>query len=114
MHQDVPLYSVELFTILAPDELKTEEILNDPHQLIINRLNFELSERQRLDKRRKELQQQKDDFIKETKAKVAAIDNVRQQLDIFLKAATEAQKKVDDLIQPLQPSTSTGSQGSQS
>jgi len=47
MHQDVPLYSMELFTILAPDELKTEEILNDPHQLIIGRLNFELSERQR-------------------------------------------------------------------
>jgi hypothetical protein len=39
----------------------------------------------RLDRRRKELQQQKDDLIKETKAKVAAIDNVRQQLDIFLK-----------------------------
>lgn len=45
IHQDVPLYSLELFTILAPDEVKTEEILNDPHQLIINRLNFELSER---------------------------------------------------------------------
>lgn len=106
IHQDIPLYSMELFTILAPDESKTEEILNDPHQLIINRLNFELSERQRypssrptllpisshtllirLDKRRKELQQQKDDLIKETKAKVAAIDNVRQQLDIFLKVS---------------------------
>ena len=47
MHQDVPLYPVELFRILAPDESKTEEILNDPHQLIISRLNFELSERQR-------------------------------------------------------------------
>jgi hypothetical protein len=85
----------------------------------------------RLDKKRKELQQQKDDLIKETKAKVAAIDNVRQQLDIFLKvssivtctfprgnesclqAATEAQKKVDDLIQPLQPGDPMGSQGSQ-
>jgi len=103
---------MELFTILAPDESKTEEILNDSHQLIINRLNFELSERQRLDRRKKELQQQKDVLIKETKDKVAAIDNVRQQLDIFLKAATEAQKKVDDLIQPLQPSGSS-TQGSQ-
>ena len=103
IHKDIPLYSVELFTILAPDESKTEEILDDPYRLIISRLNFELSERQRctffspfsrstlslgftrLDKRRKQLQQQKDDLIKETKAKVAAIDNVRQQLDIFLK-----------------------------
>lgn len=113
IHQDIELYSIELFAILAPEESKTEEILNDPHQLIINRLNFELAERQRLEKRRKDLQQQKDDLIKETKAKVAAIDNVRQQLDIFLKAATEAQKKVDDLIQPLQYSNSMGSQCSQ-
>jgi len=47
MHQDVPLYSVDLFAILAPDESKTKEILDDPHQLIISRLNFELFERQR-------------------------------------------------------------------
>ena len=47
IHQDVPLYSMELFMILALEEYKTEEILNDPHQLIISRLNFELSERQR-------------------------------------------------------------------
>jgi len=47
MHQDVPLYSVDLFAILAPDVSKTKEILNDPHQLIISRLNFELLERQR-------------------------------------------------------------------
>lgn len=39
----------------------------------------------RLDGRKRELQQKKDELIKETKAKVAAIDNVRQQLDIFLK-----------------------------
>ena len=38
---------MDLFTILAPDGYKTEEVLNDPHQLIISRLNFELSERQR-------------------------------------------------------------------
>ena len=47
IHQDIELYSIELFAILAPDESKTEEILNDPHQLIINRLNFELTERHR-------------------------------------------------------------------
>lgn len=44
----------------------------------------------RLDKRRRELQQQKDDLIKETKAKIAAIDNVRQQLDIFLKVCVSS------------------------
>jgi len=112
MHQDVPLYPMDVFTILAPDASKTQEILNDPHQLIITRLNFELSERQRLDEKKRELQRRKDDLIKETKAKVAAIDSVRQQLDLFLKAATEAQKKVDDLVQPLQANNSTGSLGS--
>jgi hypothetical protein len=39
----------------------------------------------RLDNRGKELQQQKDDLIKETKVKVAATESVRQQLDVFLR-----------------------------
>lgn len=47
IHQDIPLYPVEVFKIIAPDESKTEEILNDPHQLIISRLDFELLQRQR-------------------------------------------------------------------
>jgi THO complex subunit 5 len=47
VYQDVPLYSLEEFEILAPEENRTERILADEHQLMLNRLNFELAERQR-------------------------------------------------------------------
>lgn len=47
MYQDVPLYTLEDFEQLAPVENRTEQILADEHQLMLNRLNFELAERQR-------------------------------------------------------------------
>jgi THO complex subunit 5 len=45
----VPLYSVDEFRRLAPEEARTEQVLSDDHQLMLNRLSFELAERQRLD-----------------------------------------------------------------
>lgn len=47
VYQDVPLYSLEEYTRLAPEESRTEQILTDEHQLMLNRLAFELTERQR-------------------------------------------------------------------
>ena len=38
---------MEEFMQLAPEEARTEEVLTDEHQLMLNRLSFELSERQR-------------------------------------------------------------------
>lgn len=49
IYQDVPLYSVDEFKRLAPEEARTEQVLSDDHQLMLNRLSFELAERQRLD-----------------------------------------------------------------
>ena len=49
IYQDVPLYSVDDFKRLAPQEARTEQVLSDDHQLMLNRLSFELAERQRLD-----------------------------------------------------------------
>jgi len=90
---------LEQFRQLAPEEARTEEILNDEHQLMLSRLNFELTERQRLDKKKKELTQQKEDLLKETKAKLVTIDSVKTQIDTLMKAAADIQKKVDDLVQ---------------
>jgi len=104
IHQDIPLYSLEEFQELAPPESKTDEILSDEHQLVLSRLNFELSERQRLDKRKKELLQQKEDSLKETRVKISTIDSVKAQIETLMKAAADIQKKVDDLVQ--QPSQS--------
>jgi THO complex subunit 5 len=47
IYQDVPLYSLEEFKRLAPEEARTEEVLADEHQLMLNQLSFELAERQR-------------------------------------------------------------------
>lgn len=47
VYQDIELHPVEEFEQLAPEELRTEEILADPHKLMLARLQFELQERQR-------------------------------------------------------------------
>jgi len=43
IYQDVPLYNMEQFKELAPPEA----LVKDEHQLMLNRLSFELAERQR-------------------------------------------------------------------
>jgi THO complex subunit 5 len=43
IYQDVPLYSPDQFKELAPPEA----VVDDEHQLMLNRLSFELAERQR-------------------------------------------------------------------
>jgi THO complex subunit 5 len=47
IYQDIPLYSEEDFMDKAPEDLRTEEVLTNEHSLMLNRLNFELAERQR-------------------------------------------------------------------
>lgn len=47
VYQDVPVHSLEEFVQLAPEEAKSESVLSDEHQLMLNRLSFELAERQR-------------------------------------------------------------------
>ncbi|KAF8621578.1 hypothetical protein AX15_007604 [Amanita polypyramis BW_CC] len=100
IYQDVPLYSLEDFERLAPQEARTEEVLADEHQLMLNRLSFELAERQRLDQGRRELLQQKEDLLKESKSKVSTLDNVKAQIDALMKTASDIQKKVDELVLP--------------
>ncbi|KAJ7590928.1 Fms-interacting protein-domain-containing protein [Mycena floridula] len=99
--QDVPLYALEDFCILAPAEARTPEVLADEHQLMLNRLSFELAERQRLDLKRRELSQAKDELLKEGKIKSTTMDSVKLQIDMLMKTASDIQKKVDELVQPL-------------
>src|ERR1700722_6180462 len=47
IYQDVPLYTLEEFIVLAPPQARTDAVLADNHQLMLNRLSFELAERQR-------------------------------------------------------------------
>ncbi len=46
------MYSIEQFIELSPPEAHSEDALSDEHQLMLNRLGFELVER-RLHRRRK-------------------------------------------------------------
>ncbi|KAJ7781224.1 Fms-interacting protein-domain-containing protein [Mycena metata] len=101
VYQDIPLYTLEEFKLLAPPEARTEDVLSDEHQLLLNRLSFEFVERQRLDKRKKELMQQKEDLLKESKAKLNTMDSVKSQIDTLVKLAADVQKKVDELVLPI-------------
>lgn len=102
IYQDVPLYTLEEFKKLAPEAARTEDVLSDEHQLMLNRLSFELAERQRfglllsqgfpltlghnrLDLKKKELVQRKEDLLKESKAKSATMDSVKSQIDMLMK-----------------------------
>jgi len=100
IYQDVPLYSLEEFKRLAPEEARTEAVLQDEHQLMLNRLSFELVERQRLDQRKRELLQEKEELLKESKSKVTTMDNIKVQVDTLMKTASDIQKRVDELVLP--------------
>jgi THO complex subunit 5 len=101
IYQDVPLYDLEEFNRLAPEEARNEHVLADEHQLMLNRLSFELAERQRLDLRKKELIQQKEDLFKQSKSKLTTMDSVKTQIELLMKTASDIQKKVDELVQPI-------------
>ncbi|KAF9259526.1 hypothetical protein L218DRAFT_933661 [Marasmius fiardii PR-910] len=99
VYQDVPLYSLEEFERLAPEEARTSNVMANEHQLMLNRLSFELAERQRLDQKRKELLTFKEELLKEGKINYTKLENVKAQIDML--TAFEIQRKVEDLVQPL-------------
>ncbi|KAG2348925.1 hypothetical protein BDR05DRAFT_980268 [Suillus weaverae] len=107
IYQDVPLYSLPEFTTLAPPEARSDDVLQNVHQLMLNRLSFELVERQRLDQKRKELTAQKEELLKHSKLKLATVESVKMQIESLMKAAADIQKKVDELVPALPPSTAT-------
>ncbi|TBU49574.1 Fms-interacting protein-domain-containing protein [Dichomitus squalens] len=109
VYQDIPVHSLEEFIQLAPEAARTDDVLTDEHQLMLNRLSFELSERQRLDQRRKELIKEKEALLKESRAKLATMESVKTHIDNLMKTATDVQKKVHDLVQTI-PTTSEPSQ----
>ncbi|KIY49226.1 hypothetical protein FISHEDRAFT_72570 [Fistulina hepatica ATCC 64428] len=102
VYQDVPLYDMEEFVRLAPEEARTETVLQDEHQLMLNRLSFELAERQRqeffhatLDQRLIQLQAQKEELLRGSSAKAAKMKEVFACIEDLCKYALETQKKID-------------------
>jgi len=95
------MYPLEQFIELSPPEAHSEDVLSNEHQLMLNRLGFELVERQRLDRRAKELAQEKEDLLKATKSQAATTESVKVQIETLLKTASEIGKKVEELIPAL-------------
>ncbi|KAH9006996.1 Fms-interacting protein-domain-containing protein [Lactarius hatsudake] len=98
VYQDIQMYSVEQFIELSPPEAHTEEALSNEHQLMLNRLGFELVERQRLDRKVKELTQEKEELLKSSKVQATTMEGVKVQIETLLKTASEIGKKVEELI----------------
>ncbi|KAG1833157.1 Fms-interacting protein-domain-containing protein, partial [Suillus variegatus] len=96
IYQDVPLYSLSEFKTLAPPEARSDDVLQNVHQLMLNRLSFELVERQR-----------HEELLKHSKLKLATVESVKTQIESLMKAAADIQKRVDELVPALPPSTAT-------
>jgi len=98
------MYSIEQFIELSPPEAHSEDALSDEHQLMLNRLGFELVERQRsgefclrfilvltfrtfarLDRKAKELAQEKEELLKISKSQATTTDSVKVQIETLLK-----------------------------
>lgn len=105
VYQDIQMYSIEQFIELSPSEAHSEDVLSDEHQLMLNRLGFELVERQRfneflsatvglthahfarLDRKVKELAQEKEEVIKTSKSQAATTESVKMQIEALLKVS---------------------------
>ena len=97
------MYSVEQFIELSPLEAHSDDVLADEHQLMLNRLGFELVERQRfrefswdavtdsyscpifarlarLDQKAKDLAQEKEELLKTSKSQAATTETVKLQI----------------------------------
>lgn len=87
-YQLLPLLDVEELASLAnastpPTGLSTP-LPQDPHDLMLVRLAFELSERQRFDDEKKELGAMKTKLVKENQAAKERLEAVEKQMDDFL------------------------------
>ena len=102
------MYPLEQFVELSPPEAHSEDVLSNEHQLMLNRLGFELVERQRfrefpsaavadsyahshlrtpsrLDRKAKELAQEKEELLKTSKSQASTTESVKVQIETLLK-----------------------------
>ncbi|OLL25238.1 putative THOC5 family protein [Neolecta irregularis DAH-3] len=83
----IPLIPEEEYLISHPQDCELS-----PHQLMISRLNHEISERERLDKHRKELAQKRASLIQENKQRKEELERLDKQLQAFIESAGPIEK----------------------
>ncbi|KAK4050168.1 hypothetical protein OIV83_003739 [Microbotryomycetes sp. JL201] len=93
----LPLSDLEaLASLPSPPETLITPLPQDPHELMLIRLNFELAERRRFDAEKKELGQSKSKLVKENDIKKAKLEALEKQVDEFVKAAKAIQAKMHE------------------
>ncbi|KAJ3090083.1 THO complex subunit 5, partial [Quaeritorhiza haematococci] len=92
IYQDIDLVSLDDFNKGAPEELSK---VDNEHKLMLNRLQFELDERKRLQKEEKELLAVKEKLAKENKDASADIEKLDTQLENVVKSTQPLQEKLN-------------------
>ncbi|KAG0260808.1 THO complex subunit 5 [Actinomortierella ambigua] len=88
-YQDVDLVPIEEFKASAPSTLSD---VTDDHQLMLNRLQFELDERKRFDLEKRKLLAIKTQLAKANKSQKAHITKIEKQLEDYVAASAPIQE----------------------
>ncbi|KAI9599600.1 Fms-interacting protein-domain-containing protein [Syncephalis fuscata] len=83
LYTEVDMYTQEEFMEKASEELCTTSV--DAHTLMLNRLQFELQERERLKEQENELLKQRQEFLYENKKRGEELRQVDDQFEAFAK-----------------------------
>ncbi|PLW20706.1 hypothetical protein PCANC_07412 [Puccinia coronata f. sp. avenae] len=97
-YQNISIHSLEEYFERNPDDNRDGMDEIDPHELMIKRLKFELSERKRFEAEKKELLQKKLKLSKENDEKKSKLDELEKQLDRFVVTAKEIQSKMANQV----------------
>lgn len=97
-YQNISIHSLEEYFERNPEDKKEGPDQIDPHELMIKRLKFELSERKRFEAEKKELLQKKLKLSKENDEKKSKLDELEKQLDRFVVTAKEIQSKMANQV----------------
>jgi len=86
IYQDIPLHSVDEFLKLAPPEMRPPEIMWNDHQLMVQRLSFELAERQLLLERKNALVARKEALLNSSAQRQGKEESWDKQTEELAKA----------------------------
>ncbi|KAK4047780.1 hypothetical protein OIO90_006079 [Microbotryomycetes sp. JL221] len=98
--QNLPLHELgelqQLASQTAPPEGLVVPLPEDAHELMLARLAFELAERTRFDREKKELGASKSKLVKDNNVKKAKLEGLEAQVEDFVNAAKAIQSKMHD------------------
>ncbi|KAF9361725.1 THO complex subunit 5 [Mortierella sp. NVP85] len=99
LYQDIPLVPLEEFRERAPEHLINSS--TDEHQLMLNRLQFELEERKRFDAEKRRLLSVKVQLVKANKARRGQINKAEKQLETYIEASRSLQGLFQEPVEPI-------------